>query len=120
MSEVEQPAGNGREAVPGSVALADAGGPVLVFTGVVDKDVVRAFRLRVPPALWPGRVDLSAVTSLDAAAVQLLVHLARKPRRQGRELDVVGVPAALRATLERVGLARLGRPEEPPAELSQH
>ena len=111
MSEVEQTAGAGGDAVPGSVVLADVDGPVLQFSGVVGKDVVRAFRLRVPPALWPERVDLSAVTSLDAAAVQLLVHLTRKPRRRGRELDVTGVPPALRATLERAGLARLDRPD---------
>ena len=115
MSEVEQPAGSGGDAVPGSIVLTSAGGPVLAFAGVVGKDVVRAFRLRVPPALWPERVDLSAVTSLDAAAVQLLVHLARKPRRQGRELQVDGVPAMLRPQLERAGLAHLARPDTAPS-----
>ncbi|MEU2348379.1 STAS domain-containing protein [Modestobacter sp. NPDC049651] len=102
MSEVEVGAG----AVPGSIALTDADGAVLVFSGVVGKDVVRAFRLRVPPALWPERVDLSAVTSLDAAAVQLLVHLARRPRRAGRELQVHGAPARLRPLLDQAGLTR--------------
>ena len=111
MSEVEQPAGGGGDAVPGSIVLTDADGPVLVFTGTVGKDVVRTFRLRVPPALWAERVDLSAVTALDAAAVQLLVHLASKPRRQGRELQLDGVPTAIRPLLERAGLAHLTRPD---------
>ena len=94
----------------GSVELEDVDGPVLVLSGAVGKDAVRDFRLRVPPALWPERVDLAAVTSLDAVAVQLLVHLTRKPRRQGRELEVTGVPAALGPVLERAGLTRLTRP----------
>ena len=115
MSVVEQPAGNGGDAVPGSVVLADADGPVLQFAGEVGKDAVRAFRLRVPPALWPEQVDLSATTSLDAAAVQLLVHLARKPRRQGRELQVDGVPVTLGPQLERAGLAHLARPHTAPS-----
>ena len=111
MPQVEQPAGDGDPAVPGSILLADADGAVLVFAGDVDRDVVRAFRLRVPPALWPAHADLTASTALDPTAVQLLVHLARKPRRQGGELRVTGVPAALRPVLERAGLAHLSRPD---------
>ena len=114
MSQVEQPAGNGGPAVPGSILLEDADGAVLVFRGDVDRDVVRAFRLRVPPALWPARADLAATTALDPVAVQLLVHLARKPRRQGGELQVTAVPAALRPVLERAGLAHLARPDTAP------
>jgi ABC-type transporter Mla MlaB component len=110
MSGVEPTAGDGGDAVPGSILLVDADGPVLEFHGVVDKDVVRAFRLRVPPALWPERVDLAAATALDTQAVQLLVHLARKPRRQGRELEVRHVPDDLRPVLERAGMAHLDRP----------
>ena len=104
MSEVEQPT------APGSILLEDADGPVLVFSGIIDKEAVRDFRLQVPPALWPGRVDLTAVTGLDDAGVLLLVHLSRRPRRQGRELEVLGVPSALRPVLERAGLTHLTRP----------
>ena len=93
---------------PGEVVPAeDAGGPVIVFRGVVDRDAVRRFRRLVPPASWPARADLSAVTSIDAAGLELLVHLSRKPRRQGRDLALVGVPEALHPAMERAGLSGL-------------
>jgi len=85
----------------------DADGPLLRFTGSVDRDAVRRFRLLVPPGSWPPRVDLGEVTAIDAAGLELLVHLARKPRRSGRELQVLAVPADLRPELTRVGLGSL-------------
>ena len=85
----------------------DDTGPLLRFSGVVDRDAVRRFRLLVPPASWPSRADLSGVTSLDAAGLQLLVHLARKPRRRGGELELVGLSEELRPVLVRAGLSRL-------------
>jgi anti-anti-sigma factor len=85
----------------------DTTGPLLRFTGAIDRDAVRRFRLLVPPASWPARADLEGVTSLDAAGLELLVHLARKPRRRGAELEVLGLPAELRPVLERAGLSRL-------------
>ena len=57
----------------------DAGGPLLRFRGAIDRETVRRFRLRVPPASWPPRADLAEVSALDAAGVEL--H--RSPRRQG-------------------------------------
>src|SRR4051794_17202933 len=92
----------------GAVQLGeDSSGPLLRFTGMVDKEVVRSFRRRVPPASWPARVDLTAVTGLDPAGLELLVHLARKPARRGLTLQVVGLAGAVRPALERAGLGRL-------------
>jgi len=85
----------------------DAAGPLLRFSGRIDRDAVRRFRRLVPPASWPARADLSAVTSIDAAGLELLVHLSRKPRRTGRDLDLVAVPAALHPAMERAGLSQL-------------
>jgi ABC-type transporter Mla MlaB component len=85
----------------------DATGPLLRFTGVIGRETVRRFRLLVPPASWPARADLSAVTSIDAAGLELLVHLARKPRRRGAELEVLALPTELRPALVRAGLSQL-------------
>src|SRR3954470_10027201 len=84
----------------------DDTGPLLRFRGTVDRDAVRRFRLLVPPASWPPRVDLAAVTSIDAAGLGLVVARPRKPRRRGGELQVLTVPADLRPTLARAGLAQ--------------
>jgi len=89
------------------VRAEDADGPLLRFAGVIDREAVRRFRLLVPPASWPPRADLAAVSTLDAAGLELLVHLARKPRRHGGELEVLALPAGLRPVLERAGLSRL-------------
>jgi anti-anti-sigma factor len=89
------------------VRVEDAVGPLLRFSGRIDREAVRRFRRLVPPASWPARADLSAVTSIDAAGLELLVHLSRKPRRQGRDLDLVAVPAALHPAMERAGLSQL-------------
>lgn len=93
-----------------SIELVDDDGPLLVLAGTIDRDAVRRFRVQVPPALWPERIDLCGVHSLGQAGIELLLHLARKPRRQGRELDLVGAPLPLRPELERAGLANLIRP----------
>jgi ABC-type transporter Mla MlaB component len=85
----------------------DPAGPLLRFTGRVDREAVRRFRLLVPPASWPPRADLAEVTALDAAGVELLLHLARKPRRRGAELELLAVPEDLQQVLVRAGLARL-------------
>jgi len=85
----------------------DDAGPLLRFSGAIDRDAVRRFRLLVPPATWPSRADLSDVTSLDAAGLELLVHLARKPRRRGGELQLLGLPEHLRPVLVKAGLSRL-------------
>ena len=100
----------------GTVQLGeDATGPLLRFTGVVDKEVVRAFRRRVAPASWPARVDLTAATGLDPAGLELLVHLARKPRRHGGELELLTVPRSLYPVFARAGLSRLlPRPDGSP------
>jgi anti-anti-sigma factor len=96
------PAGSGEV-----VVAEDATGPLLRLVGAIDRDAVRRFRLRVPPASWPPRADLTEVTSLDAAGLELLVHLARKPRRRGGELQLLGLPDHLRPVLVRAGLSRL-------------
>jgi len=85
----------------------DATGPLLVLTGWIDRETVRRFRLQVPPASWPARADLSAVTALDVAGLELLVHLARKPARTGRRLELLAVPDHLRPAIERAGLSPL-------------
>jgi ABC-type transporter Mla MlaB component len=93
----------------------DPTGPLLVFTGRIDRETVRRFRLLVPPASWPARADLSEVTALDVAGLELLVHLARKPARTGRRLELLGVPAHLRPPIERAGLSQLlARPDATP------
>ena len=92
---------------PGRIELQE--GPVrqLRFSGAITKDVVREFRLQVRPTAWPARVDLSEVTALDTAGLELLLHLARKQKRFGGELEVVEPPAALRRTMEQGGLTRV-------------
>lgn len=96
-----------RAELPGGIELQE--GPVrqLRFHGPITKDVVRAFRLHVRPTDWPSRVDLSGVTAMDTAGLELLLHLARKQKRFGGELEVVEPPAALRRTMEQGGLTRL-------------
>jgi ABC-type transporter Mla MlaB component len=102
------PSGSETDQAGGEVVRTeDATGPLLQFRGSVDREAVRRFRRLVPPASWPPRVDLSAVTGRDAAALELLVHLARKPRRAGNELEVLAVPAELRPALDRAGLGSL-------------
>jgi ABC-type transporter Mla MlaB component len=92
----------------GEVAWAeDATGPLLRFSGPIDREAVRRFRRLVPPSSWPARVDLAAVTRLDPAGLQLLVHLARKPRRRGDRLTLLAVPELLRPVLADAGLAGL-------------
>ncbi|WP_369132256.1 lipid asymmetry maintenance protein MlaB [Modestobacter sp. I12A-02662] len=92
----------------GAVQLGeDATGPLLRFTGRVDKEVVRSFRRGVAPASWPARIDLTAVTALDPAGLELLLHLARKQARTGATLQVIGLAGSLRPALERAGLGRL-------------
>ncbi|MCZ2825722.1 MULTISPECIES: STAS domain-containing protein [unclassified Modestobacter] len=91
------------EVVPGE----DETGPLLRLSGRIDREVVRRFRLLVPPSAWPDRVDLSAVTAIDAAGLQLLVHLSRKPERRGERLRLLAVPAELQPALTRAGLSRL-------------
>ena len=85
----------------------DATGPLLTFTGRIDRETVRRFRLLVPPASWPARADLAGVTALEVAGLELLVHLARKPARTGKRLELLAVPAHLRASIERAGLTQL-------------
>jgi ABC-type transporter Mla MlaB component len=107
MSTGPHPAGGGGTQ-PGEIVPAeDATGPLLRFRGSIDREAVRRFRLRVPPATWPHRADLAAVTAIDPAGLELLVHLARKPRRRGRELELLGLPDQLRPVLARAGLAQL-------------
>ena len=93
----------------------DAAGPLLAFTGRIDRETVRRFRLLVPPASWPARADLSAVTALDVAGLELLVHLARKPARTGARLQLLEVPEHLRPAIARAGLSQLlTRPDATP------
>jgi anti-anti-sigma factor len=94
---------------PGGIVLEE--GPVrqLRFTGRIGKDVVRDFRVQVRPAAWPSRVDLSGVTAMDSSGLELLLHLARKQKRFGGELEVVQPPPALRNTMEQGGLTRVSR-----------
>jgi len=92
----------------GEVVLGEDGaGPLLRFRGVIDRDAVRRFRRAVPPASWPARADLADVTSIDTAGLELVVHLDRKPRRRGGQLEVLALPTELRPVLARAGLSRL-------------
>ncbi|TWH75225.1 anti-anti-sigma regulatory factor [Modestobacter roseus] len=91
----------------------DGAGSLLRLSGRIDRETVRRFRLEMPPSSWPERVDLEAVTALETAGLELLVHLARKPRRRGSELQVLHLPDPLRPTLERAGLSwLLPRPDD--------
>jgi anti-anti-sigma factor len=101
---------------PGEIVwFEDTAGPLLRFSGSIDRETVRRFRLLVAPASWPPRVDLAATTSIDAAGLELLVHLARKPRRHGGELEVIALPEHLRPVLARAGLSQLlPRPDGSP------
>ena len=114
MSAVPDPATGGDQA--GEVVWAeDAAGPLLRFSGVIDREAVRRFRRLAPPSSWPARVDLAEVTTLDAAGLELLVHLARKPRRHGGELELLTVPRSLYPVFARAGLSQLlPRPDGSP------
>ena len=105
------------EPAAGDVVWAeDQAGPLLRLSGRIDRETVRRFRRLVPPASWPARADLSAVTALDAAGLELLVHLSRKPRRTGSDLELLAVPAHLHPALTRAGLSGLlPRPGGTPA-----
>lgn len=92
----------------GSVQL-EQDGSLLVLRGEIDKEVVRHFRLAVRPADWPSRVDAREVTFMSSAGLELLVHLARKQKRAGAELEVVEPPASLRMLLTQTGLSRVFR-----------
>jgi ABC-type transporter Mla MlaB component len=87
--------------------IEDGTGPLLEFSGRIDRETVRRFRLLVPPASWPARADLAAVTALEVAGLELLVHLARKPARTGKRLELLQVPERLRPAIERAGLSQL-------------
>ncbi|WP_254781795.1 STAS domain-containing protein [Modestobacter sp. DSM 44400] len=98
----------GRAGASSSITLVeDAPVRHLRFTGDIGRDVVREFRLSVRPASWPSRVDLSGVHSMDSAGLELLLHLARKQKRFGGELEVVEPPAPLRRLMEQSGLTRV-------------
>ncbi|KQS60817.1 hypothetical protein ASG36_08110 [Geodermatophilus sp. Leaf369] len=92
----------------GSISLVDDG-ELLVFTGEIDKDVVRHFRVTVRPAQWPSRVDAREVTFMSSAGLELMVHLARKQKRAGAELELVEPPTSLRLLLNQTGLNRVFR-----------
>ena len=95
---------------PGSgevLRIEDETGPLLRLSGRIDREAVRRFRLLVPPTAWPERADLSAVTAIDPAGLELLVHLSRKPQRRGQQLQLLAVPTELEAPLARAGLSRL-------------
>lgn len=107
MSSGPDPAAS-RASEPGEICLGEDGdGPLLRCSGVLGRETVRRFRLAVPPASWPPRADLTGVTAIDAAGLELLVHLARKPRRRGRELVLIGLPDQLHPALHRAGLSGL-------------
>ena len=93
--------------LPGRIELDEEPVRQLRFSGPITKDVVREFRLQVRPTDWPSRVDLSDVTAMDTAGLELLLHLARKQKRFGGELEVVEPPPALRRTMEQGGLTRV-------------
>lgn len=99
---------SGPDPVAGEVVQVEDGvGPLLRLSGHIDREAVRRFRVLVPPAAWPDRADLSAVTAIDAAGLQLLVHLSRKPQRRGEQFRLLAVPTELEPALARAGLARL-------------
>ena len=94
----------------GSVRLLDTDDPsVLRFSGEIDRQVVREFRLAVPPAKWPARVDVREVTYMSSAGLELLVHLGRKQKRSGGELELIEPSRALRGLLAQTGLQRVFR-----------
>ena len=58
-------------------------------------------------ALAAGRIDLSALTEADSAALAVLVEVVRAARAGGRALEIVGMPAGLRALAELYDLSEL-------------
>jgi anti-anti-sigma factor len=115
MSTTPDGAGNGA-APRGAIAPGEDGtGALLRFSGVIDREAVRRFRRLAPPSSWPARADLADVATIDSAGLELLVHLARKPRRHGGELELLAVPRSLYPVFARAGLSRLlPRPGESP------
>ena len=110
--------GPGRHAPADGIALVEDG-PVrfLRFSGDIGRDVVREFRLAVRPAQWPARIDLSEVRTLDPAGRELLLHLARRQKRVGSELEVVPPPPPMRLLMEQTGLTSVSHwaaPDAPP------
>ena len=98
----------GRDVPPGAIMLVeDAPVRHLRFTGDIGRDAVREFRLQVRPAAWPSRVDLRGVSAMGSAALELLLHLARKQKRFGGELEVIEPPSPLRRLMEQSGLTRV-------------
>jgi anti-anti-sigma factor len=97
----------GRDVPGGEIVLVEDPVRHLRFTGDIGKDAVRDFRLQVRPASWPARVDLSDVGAMDSAGLELLLHLARKQKRFGGELEVVEPPAPLRRLMEQSGLTHV-------------
>jgi ABC-type transporter Mla MlaB component len=107
-----------RQASGDGIALVEDG-PVrfLRFSGDIGRDVVRQFRRAVRPAQWPARIDLSEVRTLDPAGRELLLHLARRQKRIGSELEVVPPPPPLRLLMEQSGLTSVSHwatPDAPP------
>ncbi len=98
----------------GSISLVEDGTQIL-FTGEIDKEVVRHFRVTVRPAQWPARVDARGVTFMSSAGLELMVHLARKQKRAGAELELIDPPTSLRLLLAQTGLNRVFRSVPAPA-----
>jgi anti-anti-sigma regulatory factor len=63
--------------------------------------------LDASPGPAPFRLGASSLREIDGAGVQLVASLERALRLRSRALHVVGVPPALRAACEGLGLARL-------------
>ncbi len=89
--------------------LDDVDPPVLHFSGEIDRHVVRDFRVHVRPAQWPARADVRDVTYMSSAGLELLVHLGRKQKRSGSELELIEPSRALRQLLAQTGLHRVFR-----------
>ena len=111
-----EPAENVESTAPehGSITLSEDGS-LIVVTGEIDKDVVRHFRVTVRPSQWPARVDARGVTFMSSAGLELMVHLARKQKRAGGELELIDPPTSLRLLLNQTGLNRVFRSVPAPA-----
>lgn len=80
--------------------------PALAVEG--ELSIYRAAELKpvlLEHAMRGAPVDLSAVTLLDTAGLQLLLLAARCAREQGRTLHLAGVSHAVRELVGRLGLA---------------
>lgn len=89
--------------------MSQAASAVFAVDGPLTMRTAQAWRQRGQAAIAAGarRVDLSAVTEADSAALALLLEWQRAIREQGGALALSGLPAALASLAELYGIESL-------------